>query len=394
MNEIQKDYFQARWPARLDPDNFTTSECLTDLVKKILCFISCPLHAIGTFFFHPACFSYSEKRISSLRESLKNIESEQFLSPSGQLLDGMFFPGKKNPDKVILFRTGNNFLYEHEGSLEKIAFLLKTGASVFTYNPSGTGRSEGWSSSPFSLALDCFSAFDFLTSSKEENGKGIAPENVLFYGMSLGGAEITLGAGLVHEEHPELHLPVMSDRSFISMTKCMTSLLCHDNSILNRTWKNCFNEILYSLEGLDISRFIQAIIFILIIKPISLIGSESFYHFLLTLLNWDIDVEEIMKQLPGEKIIIFHPRDGVIFPSAQVASLYDENNPQEGVTLIKLEEKKSKKAKSNNPNTSFHGRQFYENEKDQILNLIRKNLKIDTATAPDLDPDRLNVVTV
>ena len=393
MNEIQKDYFQARWPARLDPDNFTASEYLIDVVKKILGLISYPFHLLGTTFVHPACYLYKEtKELTALRKHLQYIgENVQFLSPDEQLLDGMFFPGK-DPDRVILLRTGNAALYEH--TIDDIAFLLVSGASVFTYNPTGTGRSEGWSSSPFTLALDCFSAFDFLTSPKAEKGKGITPENVLFYGMSLGGAEITLGAGLVHEEYPELHLPFISDRSFISTAKCMTAFLCDDKSNFNKTWESCISDVCYSLLGLEILNFLSAISFLLIIKPVSLISSESFYHYLLTLINWRIDVEKIIKQLPGEKGIISHPLDGIIFPSAKVASLFDENNLEKGVTLIKLEEKKSKLANNNNPRTSYHTRAFYEDEKTQVLDLIRKFLKIETTEAPDLDPDQVNVVTV
>jgi len=114
-------------------------------------------------------------------ESLSGIKREDVFFPSanGKTLHGWFFEAP-NADKTILFSHGNAGNIATRTGL--LGALLETGASVFTYDYQGFGRSEG-SPNVKRICQDGLAAYRFLT--KEV---GIDSSNIINYGESLGSA--------------------------------------------------------------------------------------------------------------------------------------------------------------------------------------------------------------
>lgn len=120
--------------------------------------------------------------MKELRE-YKQFENHElyFPAPSGEMLHGWIF---LNPDsdKIILFHPGN------AGDIPKrlplIDLILKSGASVFIYEPRGFGLSKGTPSIE-SICEDGEAAYDYVAA------RGYTAEQIVLYGESLGAAVAT-----------------------------------------------------------------------------------------------------------------------------------------------------------------------------------------------------------
>lgn len=124
--------------------------------------------------YHPVRYPGGEWDITN---SSIRIEDQQFISGDGIQLHGWFIPSDSG-QFVLLWCHGNAGNITHR--LDNIKKLLPLGLSVFIFDYRGYGKSEGTPSEE-GLYLDAVAAYDHLTSAK-----GIAPENIILFGRSLG----------------------------------------------------------------------------------------------------------------------------------------------------------------------------------------------------------------
>lgn len=97
----------------------------------------------------------------------------------GVRISGWFIPARK-PRATLLFCHGNGGNISHR--LEKISMFNFLGLNVFIFDYRGYGKSNG-SPSEKGLYLDAEAAYQYLL-----REKGLAPQEVVAYGESLGGA--------------------------------------------------------------------------------------------------------------------------------------------------------------------------------------------------------------
>jgi hypothetical protein len=316
-----------------------------------------------------------------------------FSTPDGRVLDGMFFPGD-DYDKVILARFGNGVPYEF--AEEKIRFLLKSGASVFTYNPGGVGESEGYSH-PDALAIDCYCAFQFLVNN------GIDPNNILLWGSSLGGAETVRGGSVIQK-----HYEKEAEENQKLLTVFVNSI--NDRSLesiqaYGRWLGEMFDENMYPYgkiaEGLwkfitecDCLAAMLTALVLVIIKPISnTLGFSCVIPFFMPLVDWEMNCKSDFDQLKGQKCVIYHPLDRVIPESVQMFHAFTEEE-KKGVIFINLGEDLSmaEEAPEGQPTTpDHHNRAFSEEEEERILAVVRQFLKIEESNSA-IDTERVEVI--
>jgi len=113
--------------------------------------------------------------------SVINIDFEDiyFKASDDIELNGWFIPAK-DAGSTILFFHGNGGNISHR--LEKLSFFRKMGLNVFIIDYRGYGKSKGRPEEK-GLYKDAEAAYIYLTKEKT-----IAPEHIILYGESLGGA--------------------------------------------------------------------------------------------------------------------------------------------------------------------------------------------------------------
>lgn len=178
-----------------------------------------------------------KNKITSNREQLRkdnDCAQVKMKTPDGFKLDGILYQKKDtNPmaSKAIIWCGGNGECYEYTapdifsniyGGLYRYDFPV----SILCFNPRGVFESEG-SSSPDMLPYDGYTAFEYLVS------LGYQPENIVFCGLSLGGATATIAASLAELQHPEAQIGVLNINSFANLPLAAQHLL--GNGIVGKT---------------------------------------------------------------------------------------------------------------------------------------------------------------
>ncbi|MBS1807891.1 MAG: alpha/beta hydrolase [Acidobacteria bacterium] len=110
----------------------------------------------------------------------KQTEDVWFTTADGVKLHGWFLQSRPQPSNgTVLYAHGNggNITYFKGVALD----LAHRGLDVLLYDYRGYGRSEGSAPSEAELYADADAAYDFLTKTR-----GIKPENLAIYGLSLG----------------------------------------------------------------------------------------------------------------------------------------------------------------------------------------------------------------
>ncbi len=118
-----------------------------------------------------------------------NYEEVQLTTADGVRLAGWFVPAA-NSDFVLLFFHGNGGNISHR--LDSIEQFRRLGLSVFIIDYRGYGHSEGRTTEAGTY-LDAEAAWRYLTQER-----GVAAENIIIFGRSLGGAV----AAALAEKHP------------------------------------------------------------------------------------------------------------------------------------------------------------------------------------------------
>lgn len=124
------------------------------------------------------------------REHGLDYEQLTLATPDGEQLDAWFVPVPRSQG-VVLFLHGNAGNISHR--MDSIAMFHRLGLSVLIFDYRGYGRSTG-KPSEAGLHRDAQTAWDFLTRSR-----GMAPQHIVLFGESLGGA---VAAELAARERP------------------------------------------------------------------------------------------------------------------------------------------------------------------------------------------------
>lgn len=135
-------------------------------------------------------------------------EDVLFRNALGTQLHGWFVP-REGARYVVLFSHGN--AGNISGRLEFLRIFNELGLSVFIYDYSGFGRSEGVPSEEGTRA-DSRAAWEWLTSEG-----GFRPEDVILFGRSLGGAVTAELAGHLQRGN-EQFAGLVIESSFTSIT--------------------------------------------------------------------------------------------------------------------------------------------------------------------------------
>ncbi|NGX27657.1 MAG: Multifunctional-autoprocessing repeats-in-toxin [Chlamydiae bacterium] len=223
---------------------------------------------ITRLLFNPENFKADLTKEGEYRLKEHGGEPVKLTAPDGAHLDGAFFPDKHRK-KVILFAGGNVEQWETQIGLD---ILKPLGASILFINPRGVGKSSGQRYED-GYALDTYTACEYLI-----HKQGIDPEDIVFTGFSMGGANTTRGASLIQEKHPDKKISISNINSFANLHLEVQAFL-----------KN---------KG-----FFAAIV---------RIGTRF--------LNFDMDVKKDWDTLQGEKYIFYNPNDPVIPLPAQLAT--------------------------------------------------------------------------
>ncbi len=117
---------------------------------------------------------YDSKSIAGV-----HYEDVFFNSIDGTRLHGWFFDQPKSSFVVLMSHGNTGNIAGRPALLESI---LKTGASMLVYDYRGYGRSSGLPSVD-GVIDDACAAYDYLV-----NERNINPENIIFYGESIGAA--------------------------------------------------------------------------------------------------------------------------------------------------------------------------------------------------------------
>jgi uncharacterized protein len=116
---------------------------------------------------------------STPREQGMDYEPVTMTTPDGEKLDAWFVPSPQ-AHGVVLFLHGNAGNLSHR--IDSIAMFHRLGYDVLIFDYRGYGRSSG-KPSEAGLYRDADTAWAYLT-----RVRGIAPENIVLFGESLGGA--------------------------------------------------------------------------------------------------------------------------------------------------------------------------------------------------------------
>lgn len=151
------------------------------LTQILLIFIILALFVMYLRFMERRTLFYPTKEIEyNPKEFGLNFEDIFFKTPDNIELNGWFI-SNPNARHTILFCHGNAGNISHR--MEKSKFFHDLGENVFVFDYRGYGRSKGRPNEN-GLYLDVQGAYNYLLS------RNIAPEQIIGYGESIGGAII------------------------------------------------------------------------------------------------------------------------------------------------------------------------------------------------------------
>lgn len=265
--------YHASWHPRLDPNQ---QGILWHLVSKVKNFI----------FYLP--ISLVAAAVNPRRECWPDY-GDLIRTPDGVILGVRVEASEKkdlpaNPKYVVIFNpvaTNAPGL----GESDFVNLLNERGLSIIRFNYRGLGST--WS--PRDLIIDGDTVYQYLV-----NHHKIPPENIHFYGHSLGGAV----AALVKDLHPESTGKFVGDRTLRSLFHVVSDFL--------------------TLSGLGP-----------IVQKVTFIFSRVITAFIAYPLYWlglDLNAERALHSMKGEKRVFYLSQDSIMrgFSGLQHASLSKE----------------------------------------------------------------------
>lgn len=212
-----------------------------------------------------------------------------FLNRKGKRLRGFYFagnPAKSQSPSFVLYSMGNDGDIEKRASI--LAVLLKTGVSLFIYEYSGFGKSQGKPTLKNAID-DSQDAFDFVV--ERFNKKS---EEIVLYGESLGGA---ISARLLSNRFAGA---LILKSSFSSLAR-ISQELC--------VWLRIYPSILLPL--MDTGRKLQSVVVPVLIIHGHLDRKINWWH-ALTLYN-NCPANRTLLWLPNSRHAFMTEADEVIF---------------------------------------------------------------------------------
>ncbi|NGX45727.1 MAG: Multifunctional-autoprocessing repeats-in-toxin [Chlamydiae bacterium] len=220
--------FHAEWPKALDPQLESILFKVARVAWDILSIIIFPIGLVRLGIWALKKFAISQIYPAPLKyqaDAEKLLTSKKgvrvtITSPQNVKLETAYFPG--GSEKAILHFPGLGNQWEYCGN--EIAELLAPQDAHLLMVNSRWCTAGNPPPDKEGLALDAWTAFNYLV-----NEKGIAPENILFMGHSMGGAVATLGAALAQEEYPDIEIKLISWNSFHSLASAAKHLIAQES---------------------------------------------------------------------------------------------------------------------------------------------------------------------
>ena len=148
--------------------------------------------ALTLYFMQPGFLYRPVREISYMPDELGlDFENVFFESSDGLQLNGWYIPAE-NAQLTVLFCHGNGGNITHR--LDTINILYNLGVNCFIFDYRGYGNSQGRPSEEGTY-LDVRAAYDWLIREKKAS-----PDNIIFFGRSLGG---TIAAQLAAKVKPK-----------------------------------------------------------------------------------------------------------------------------------------------------------------------------------------------
>ncbi len=284
--------------------------------------------------------------LASMRGTWKTTQGARELSlvtPDGDAVNGLHFPG--TIPKAIIHLHGNGDFYElsvqkpleWREALTSVVGERKDVPHLLVFNPRGTGESEGVPH-PAKVALDLFTAFEYLV-----HKHGIAPDDIIISGHSMGGYFGALGAALVQETYPDHAIHFLSDRSFASLT----ARACR------------------RIEGSDYNRATR-----------DLMGFAT--SCLMSASGWDADPIEALEKLKGRVCVLYNLKDAVIPYETSLHEALTKSHRKRTYDCFALQEA------SDSPFTArAHNRLFAADEQQKVLVEMKRMLRLPLTAEED-----------
>eukprot|EP00736_Rhodelphis_marinus_P014339 Rmarinus@m.12132 len=241
-------------------------------------------------------------------------------------------------ERYIIYYCANGFLYEQ--ILDYLHdYGARTNATVFAFNYSGVGHSDGSPNTQDVLYADGMAVMEHVL------GMGAKPENVLLHGHSLGAAVATH----VRSKYPGG--PIVNDRSFSTFPAIATDVLGLIGTQGLAPWLQLVLPV--AVFGPLMTRALQAVLgaseggedvgwmgYVLVVSimiyshfvsPIGRTLTRITVNGLSRYWNWTLPVTPMWRDLPEHnKLIVFHRKDGVIpFESSSLVSSLAGATPKE-----------------------------------------------------------------
>lgn len=282
-------------------------------------------------------FSFEELCPIVTTSTTHHIREVNIASTKGALLNGVeiaLHPGLEKlkiapkDQKWIVYYLPNAAKYEDVTPfLQNMA--KKVGANVICVNYRGVGDSSGFPTGDQDLIDDGDAVVEYL---KKQN---VAPENILLYGRSLGGAVATHVAEKRVSNNEKVSL--CTDRSFSSLYKVVASLI------------SIFKAILPILA--------------------------TFAPFIPRAFGWKLDSASKLKSLAEKKtniIVMHHPDDQIILREAAARNALKNFSKDKNITEITLKEKTHQIRDFG----YAHNRDLSESEEQEFIKAARTALRI------------------
>ena len=328
-------------------------KALAELPKPALC--QRIKNFIGNFFlFIPnllftACIlpALSKRVTPAEREAaLEGAERISFQTPDKAKIDGMMIRGGER--KAILYVGGNGTCYEENHQIIRSLRNSVGDITVMSFNPHGVGESKGKPTAK-NLALDVHAAFRYLV-----DVQGIAPNDIVIFGHSLGGGYGAEGAALVQQDFPDQEIHFVSHNSFVDLK----------------------TEVHY-MANYVVPRFLKRI-------------AMPFINRLLTRDRWELDEIGAMQRLRGQKLVIVNKGDSVIpYRCSLYKGLKALNTPL-NIPVIKMDPNEYHLDPGVDHGQYQHCRFFNAWERYEVLMQLRRMLRMPDV-AVSMDP-RINAL--
>ncbi|MDB6082095.1 MAG: hypothetical protein JWO53_1367, partial [Chlamydiia bacterium] len=178
-------------------------------------------------------------------------------TPDDVILDGAIRKGKRNFTVLFVVGLGDRFesIADKKSLLYSLAETVKKiygDITIMAFNVRGRGESGNcFDFTPKRFDIDIYSAYQYLIKQH-----GFQPEEILPWGISLGGCSVIRGAARIQKEYPNSKISVITDRSFLQIKSVIAGLFgigrlgkCFQSMAVQCGWDIDCSEDAKSLNG-------------------------------------------------------------------------------------------------------------------------------------------------